>query len=209
MKMTIKKFQDLYKISIMDIDELEKSTLLIQSFTNLSIEKINKMSIKKFNYLCAIIKKQFDVLNTKMINEKPKNVVYVNGCFYRINYDLRKKPNNSGTYVELATFSEDIIGNLHKIMASMVTPLKLTIKGFKEKDHELVAEDMLELDFNVAYHCCVFFWAVFTKSIVDSKDYLMQQTTQKELLEIELMNFKEHLDGFTTVKWLQNLKQSA
>ena len=206
MRMTIKKFQELYKISLMDIDELEKSSLLVQSFTGLSIEKINKMSINRFNKLCEIVNKQFEVLNKNMQNDKPKNMVYVNGCFYKINYDLRKKPNNSGTYVELATFSEDIVGNLHKIMASMVTPLKLTWKGLKEKDHERVAEDMLELDFNVAYHCCVFFWAVFTRSIVDSKDYLMTQTTQKELLETELMNFKNHLDGFTTVKWLQNLK---
>jgi len=206
MRMSIKKFQELYKISLMDIDELEKSSLLVQSFTGLSIERINKMSIKRFNKLCEIVNKQFEVLNKNMQNDKPKNLVYVNGCFYKLNYDLRKKPNNSGTYVELATFSEDIVGNLHKIMASMVTPLKLTWKGLKEKDHERVAEDMLELDFNVAYHCCVFFWAVFTRSIVDSKDYLMQQTNQKELLEIELMNFKSHLDGFTTVKWLQNLK---
>jgi len=206
MRMTIKKFQELYKISLMDIDELEKSSLLVQSFTGLSIDKINKMNIKRFNKLCEIVNKQFEVLNKNMQNDKPKNMVYVNGCFYKINYDLRKKPNNSGTYVELATFSEDIVGNLHKIMASMVTPLKLTWKGLKEKDHERVAEDMLELDFNVAYHCCVFFWAVFTRSIVDSKDYLMTQTTQKELLETELMNFKNHLDGFTTVKWLQNLK---
>jgi hypothetical protein len=206
MKLSIKKFQELYKISLMDIDELEKSSLLVQSFTGLSIERINKMNIKRFNKLCEIVNKQFEVLNKNMQNDKPRNMVYVNGCFYKLNYDLRKKPNNSGTYVELATFSEDIVGNLHKIMASMVTPLKLTWKGLKEKDHERVAEDMLELDFNVAYHCCVFFWAVFTRSIVDSKDYLMTQTTQKELLEIELMNFKNHLDGFTTVKWLQNLK---
>lgn len=206
MKLSIKKFQELYKISLMDIDELEKSSLLVQCFTNLSEEKINKMSIKKFNYLCTLIKKQFEVLNNKMYNDKPKNMVFVNGCFYKMNYDMTKKPNNSGTYVELATFSEDIIGNLHKIMASMATPLKLTWKGLKEKDHERVAEDMLNLDFNVAYHACVFFWAVFTKSIVASQDYLMQQTNQKELLEIELMNFKGHLDGFTTAKWLQNLK---
>ena len=206
MRMSIKKFQELYKISLMDIDELEKSSLLVQSFTGLSIERINKMSIKRFNKLCEIVNKQFEVLNKNMQNDKPKNMVYVNGCFYKLNYDLRKKPNNSGTYVELATFSDDIVGNLHKIMASMVTPLKLTWKGLKEKDHERVAEDMLELDFNVAYHCCVFFWAVFTRSIVDSKDYLMTQTTQKELLATELMNFKNHLDGFTTVKWLQNLK---
>lgn len=206
MRMTIKKFQDLYKISLMDIDELEKSSLLVQCFTNLSEEKINKMKIKKFNRLCSIINRQFEMLNKNLYNDKPRNIVYANGCYYKMNYDMTKKPNNSGTYVELATFSEDIIGNLHKIMASMATPLKLTWKGLKEKDHERVAEDMLNLDFNVAYHACVFFWAVFTKSIVASKDYLMQQTNQKELLEIELMNFKNHLDGFTTAKWLQNLK---
>jgi hypothetical protein len=207
MKMTIKKFQELYEITLKELDELEKSTLLVQCFTGLSIEKVNKMSIKRFNKLCGIVNKQFEVINKNMENDKPRNIVYANGCFYKLNYDLTKKPNNSGTYVELATFSEDIVGNLHKIMASMVTPLKLTWKGLKEKDHERVAEDMLELDFNVAYHACVFFWAVFTKSIIASKDYLLNQSmNQKELLETELMNFKNHLDGFTTVKWLQNLK---
>ena len=96
-------------------------------------------------------------------------------------------------------------------MATMATPLKLSWKGMVkvEREHEDIANDMLHLDFNVAYHAAVFFWAVFSKSITSMKDYLENQTGKKKELTDILKRFQKHSDGFTNAKWYQNLKISV
>lgn len=170
MKVTISKFQELYKISLMEIDEAEKSALLVQEFTGLSEDQVNKMPLKKFNLLCKSINEKFGKYGKELDDKKPQKYVVIKGRLYLLDYDLAKPPMNAGKYVELATYSEDVIGNLNKIMATMCTPLKFTFKGLKrkEKNHKQVANDMLDIDFELAYHSAVFFCAVFRdrKSVV-------------------------------------------
>jgi len=209
MKVTISKFQELYKISLMEIDEAEKSALLVQEFTGLSEEQVNKMPLKKFNLLCAKINKKFEAYGVELDNKKPSKYVAIKGRLYLLEYDLAKPPMNAGRYVELATYSEDIIGNLHKIMATMCTPLKLTIKGLKrkEKNHKQVADDMLDIDFEVAYHSAVFFYAVFSKSIQASATYFKTIATDSAKVDEVMKNLAEFTDGFITAKWYRNLKE--
>jgi hypothetical protein len=118
---------------------------------------------------------------------------------------------NAGRYVEIATYSEDIIGNLHKIMATMSTPMKLTWKGLVKIDddkviHSDVANDMLKMDFGDAYHSGVFFYAVFTKSIQNLSTYFKSITTEQMQVEQVLKNLQEVSDGYTMARWYQNLK---
>jgi hypothetical protein len=190
------------------MNEIERASLLVQCLTGKSEHEINKMNIKKFNKLCSKINAEFEILSKKMDEEKPKQIVKANGKYYWLNYEMAKKPNNAGKYVEVATFSEDLIGNLHKIMATMATPMKLSWKGLviTECDHADIANDMLQLDFKVAYHASVFFWAVFSKSIVNLKDYLESQTEKKKELTDTLNRFQSLSDGFITAKWYQSLK---
>jgi len=208
MKVTISKFQELYKISLMDINEVEKSALLVQEFTGLTETQVNKMPLKKFNSLCAQINKKFEQYGVELDEKKPQKYVAVKGRLYLLEYDLAKPPMNSGRYVELATYSDDIIGNLHKIMATMCTPLKFTLKGLKrkEKNHRQVAEDMLDIDFSVAYHSAVFFYAVFSKSITASATYFKTIASETTKVEQVLTNLAEFTDGFITAKWYRNLK---
>lgn len=213
MKVSIQKFQELHRISMLNIDELEKSTLLVQAITDKTMNEINDMKMSVFNKKCRDIKKAFDIFAIKMDEKKPKSIVKANGRWYHINYDLTKHPNNSAKYVELATFSQDIISNLHKIMATMCTPMKWTLKGLKiddkKREHRDIAEDMLELDFNVAYHCGVFFYALLMKSMEDFPNY--SQLSQSQRIEVMkvLTNLQNTLAGFITAKWYQNLKISA
>ena len=211
MKVTISKFQELYKISIMDINEAEKSSLLVQEFTGMSQERINNMPLKRFNKICAIINQKFERYGKELDNKKPQKFVVVKGRIYLLEYDLAKPPMNAGKYVELATYSEDVIGNLHKIMATMCTPLKLTYKGLKRKDknHSQVAEDMLDIDFEVAYQSAVFFYAVFSKSIQSLTTYFQTIAPQEKKVAQVLMNLAEYTDGFITAKWYKNLKVLA
>jgi len=208
MKVTISKFQELYKISLMDINEVEKSALLVQEFTGLTETQVNKMPLKKFNSLCAQINKKFEQYGVELDEKKPQKYIAVKGRLYLLEYDLAKPPMNAGRYVELATYSDDVIGNLHKIMATMCTPLKFTLKGLKrkEKNHRQVAEDMLDIDFSVAYHSAIFFYAVFSKSITASATYFKTIATDTAKVDEVLMNLAEFTGGFITAKWYKNLK---
>jgi hypothetical protein len=210
--MTVEKFQELYVISQMETDEVSKSMLLAQSFTGLDEETINKMSPKRFNRLCSNILKDFDVLKTDWDNTNPKAIIYANGRYYQMNYDISKKPNNAGKYVELATFSEDMINNLHKILATMATPLKVTWKGLKptERDHPDIADDMLKAEFKVAYQAAVFFYIVFKESMKSLSTYLIEELPMEKRAEfLKAMELLTSIsDGFTLPKWYLNWKAS-
>ena len=214
MRITIKKFQELYKASSLEMEELDKAILLVMILTGKSEFEVQQLPVRKFNSLCKAIEKAFDKFNEKVQNDKPRNIIRVNGNWYYLNHSIMNTEMNAGRYVEIAQFSEDIIGNLHKILASMANPMKLTLKGLKiqkynSHNHEKIAEDFLQADFSVAYHTAVFFWAVFIKSINLSHSYLLNQMEKKSEGEQLLKTFQDYSDGFITAKWLANLKISV
>ena len=208
--MTIEQFQNLYVISMMEMDDIDRSIMLVKALTGKSEQEIERMPIKKFNKICKDIDKSFKLMTEKLELDKPVNIVKANGRRYFLNYDLSKKPMNAGKYVELATFSEDVVGNLHKIMATMATPLKWSWKGLvkTEREHSEIAEDMLKMEFSTAYHSMVFFWAVFKESIKSLTISMIQEEKKEELKEW-LQVFTETSDGLITAKWFQNLKISV
>lgn len=210
--MTIKKFQDLFTVAQKEIDEIDKSIQLAQIYTGKSEFEINKMSIKKFNRLCAKIKNAFDQVGKKMIEEKPKNLIKANGKWYWLNLEINEM--TAGRYVETATFGNDVIGNLHKLMATMCTPMKWTLKGlvpseYKAENHSKYAEDMLQADFIHCYQACVFFYALFNESMKALQYSLEADQTEKLMLNQLQMNFNDLMAGCITPSWLANLKISV
>lgn len=201
--MTIEKFQQLVSVHAMDIDEVDKSILLVRTYTGKSQEQIDRMKANYFNKLCKKILQEFENQSKLMNDEKPKNIIRANGRWYQLVYDVT----TAGKYVEATTFSGDIIGNLHKIIATMAIPLKLTIRGLKptEREHEAIANDMLQADFKHAYHAAVFFYAVYSLSmhslVLCSAD---NQITMAKKLEL-VRSLTEPLGGFTMPKWFQTL----
>jgi hypothetical protein len=214
MKLTIRKFQELYSISQIETDELSKSCLLVQCLTGKSEEEVNAMSLSKYNKLCTKINNSFESLHSQNNKRKPRQFIWIKRRPFMLNYDLAKPPMNSGRYVEIATYSEDIIGNLHRIMATMCTPLKLTWKGFKQvklesSAHEKLSQEMLNMDFYDAYHSAVFFWAVFSKSIQNFNIYFKSITDGQVVMEEVLKNLESHMDGCSMPNWYLTLKESA
>jgi len=209
MKVSIKKFQELYSIAQSDLDELTKSSLLIQNLTSKTEQELDKMSIVKYGKLCAKVNKLFEKFTQELDNKKPKQYIKVKGQWYFLNYDIKNQ--NAGKYVELATFGGDIVNNLHKIMATMATPMVWSWKGLKlyegEVNHNKVSNDMLETDFEVAYHAALFFCAVLKMSIQNLNIYFQKQKFRKA--QRLAKNLGEVLDGYTMPKWYRNLKVSA
>lgn len=209
MKLKVKKFQEIYEISKLEIDDIDKSILLVACITNQSKEQVENMKLSKFNTLSNLINNSINI--STLINDdlKPKKYIFHKRKIYRLNYDLAKTPMNTGRYVEIATYSDDLIANIHKIMATMVTPMKLTWKGLipinKDKNHKKISEDMLDLRFDIAYQSSVFFCVVFMISIQNSSIYF-KSISDKEQVQNLMKNLIGHLGGYSTQRWFQNLK---
>jgi hypothetical protein len=208
MRVTVGQFQQLYAISLMNADEIDKSILFVQTLTGLNEDEVLALPATKFNKICRKVKNVFD-----FDAGKPRKVIRAGGRRYIINYELSKV---TGRYVEVTSFSQDVIPNLHRIMASITQRCKWSWRTFKlvpipydAKKHEQYADDMLEADFEAAYHSAVFFWAAYAKSMKILKPYLMKELQKKgmteRLSEAMLSGLQSGLDGFTQPKWLRNL----
>jgi len=205
--MTIKQFQELYYVATSKDMDFDKSIKMVGIVTGKTPEQVERMSMIKFNFLCGMVHRQFKIFEKDLMKGKPKKIFRVGKRFYKINYDVTKC--KSSTYVEVSTFSTDIIQNLHKIMASIVTPVKF--KWGKWVEHEELASDLEQMDFEVAYHAAVFFYTLFNVSMRVIQPYLVNEMTKKgiakEKAEEILMISQNILDGFIMPKWSLTSKE--
>ena len=205
--MTIKQFQELYYVATSDDMDFDKSIKMVGIVTGKTPEQVERMSMIKFNFLCGMVHRQFKIFEKDLMKGKPKKIFRVGKRFYRINYDVTKC--KSSTYVEVSTFSTDIIQNLHKIMASIVTPVKF--KWGRWVEHEELASDLEQMDFEVAYHAAVFFYTLFNVSMRVIQPYLVSEMTKKgiakEKAEEILMTSQNILDGFIMPRWSLTSKE--
>lgn len=205
--MTIKQFQELYYVATSKDMDFDKSIKMVGIVTGKTPEQVEKMSMRKFNILCGAIHNHFKIFEKDLLKGKPKKIVRVGKRFYRINYDVTKC--KASTYVEVSTFSTDIIQNLHKIMASIVTPVKF--KWGKWVEHEELAADLEKMNFEVAYHAAVFFYTLFNVSMQVIQPYLINEMKSKGIAEEQakemLTTSQSILDGFIMPKWSQTSKE--
>jgi len=205
--MTIKQFQELYYVATSKDMDFDKSIKMVGIVTGKTPEQVEKMSMRKFNILCGAIHNHFKIFEKDLLKGKPKKIVRVGKRFYRINYDVTKC--KASTYVEVSTFSTDIIQNLHKIMASIVTPVKF--KWGKWVEHEELSSDLEKMNFEVAYHAAVFFYTLFNVSMQVIQPYLINEMKSKGIAEEQakemLTTSQSILDGFIMPKWSQTSKE--
>lgn len=207
--MTIKQFQELYYVATSSDIDLDKSIKMVGIVTNKTPEQVESMSMVRFNLLCARVHNEFKVFEKDLLKSKPKKIVRVGKRFYRINYDIAKA--KASTYVEVATFSTDIIQNLHKVMASIVTPIKFSCGKWVETDHEDLSKEMESMEFEAAYHAAVFFYTLFNVSMKVIQPYLISEMIAKGVSKekaTEVLTISQSiLDGFTMPRWSQISKQ--
>ena len=207
--MTIKQFQELYFIAQNKEYDFDKSIKMVGVITGQTPEQIETMPMCKFNKVCQRIQKQFYVFDKNLLKGKPKKLVMVNGRFYRINYKVDKKPITAGKYVEVLTFGTSIVENLHKVMASIVTPVTFMGKPY-HREHDEIASDMESVNFEAAYHAAVFFYTQYKVSMQLIQPYLVKELTpmgvEKEAVIQTLSNLQNILDGFTMPKWSLNTR---
>lgn len=209
MKLSIRKFQELYFIAKSEDEDIDKSIKMVGVVTGLLPEKVEQMKMAKFNKLCVDIQAKFELLTAKMMKGKPAKYVSVNRRTYKLSYDVSKEPMNAGKYVEAITFGKDVVDNLHKILATMATPVKFNWRKMKyvpyKRDHIDIATDMEDVDFEVAYHAAVFFYLLYRVSMQVSLPYLVREAKKKGVSEDttrQLLNDSMNiLDGLPMPKW--------
>ncbi len=205
--MTIKQFQELYYVATSEDMDFDKSIKMVGIVTKKTPEQVEAMSMIRFNLLCSRVHNEFKIFEKDLMKGKPRKIVRVGKRFYKINYDVAKC--KASTYVEVATFSTDIIQNLHKIMASIVTPVRF--KWGKWVEHEELATDLEKMDFEVAYHAAVFFYTLFNVSMQVIQPYLIAEMTKKGIAKekaMEVLTISQNiLDGFTMPRWSQTSKE--
>jgi hypothetical protein len=185
MKVTIQKFQELNAIMKTEFGDYEKGIAYVATLHDCEVDEVEEMARKKpkkFGRTCAEISKTF----VKIYGARDgKAVKYfrANGQKYRVHYEPKNEPHNAGRYVEVATFSRDPINNLHKILASMVTPVRwswfrwVPVKDPKRFTHARISLDFLEVEISKGYDAFVFFCQISNGSTRNFPGYFPTTTT--------------------------------
>lgn len=207
--MTIKQFQELWYITQSTDLDIDKSVKMVGVVTGMTPEQVDNMPMAKFNKLCTKIQKHFEIFNRNLLKGTPKKFIRAGGRVYQLHYKIDRQPINAGRYIEVISFGKDVINNLHKIMASIATPVNWRGKPYK-RDHADIAADMESANFEAAYQAAVFFYTLYSVSMTLIQPYLIKELTKKGMIQQEakvtLSSSLTFLDGFTMPRWSQNLR---
>ena len=180
-ELTVWQYQQIYPIVTKpekDWTTLDVESKLVGIIFNLTDTQVDSLSVKQFNNLKATL----DFLDDK-IEGKPVKYTEVNGKRYRFIYDVQQI--KAARYIETKVFSTDLVGNLHKLSASMVMPQRKTWWGkwvddkYDAAKHSQYAEDLQGAKFMHVYQSVVFFYQVYRNWIEVSQAYLVQEMTSK------------------------------
>ena len=194
-KITLFQYQQLVP-ALQEQDATEQNCKIIAILNNWTEHQVDSLTVEAYNKE----KEKLKFLN-EQIGGKPVKYIEVNGRRYRCIYDIRKLP--AARYIESKVFSQDFVGNLHKLAASMVIPQRRYTFGWKDAKydasrHEEYAQDMLSARFIDVYNSIVFFYQVYRNWMQVSKDYLIQQLAEKMTMEEakrEVQNLLNIMDG--------------
>jgi hypothetical protein len=179
--LTVWQYQQIYPIVTKpekDWTTLDVESKLVGILHNLTDTQVDSLSVGEFNKL----KVTLNFLDDK-IEGKPVKYTEVNGKRYKFIYDVQQI--KAARYIETKVFSTDLVGNLHKLAASMVMPQRKTWYGrwvddkYDASKHSEYADDLQGANFMHVYHSIVFFYQVYRNWIEVSQGYLVQEMTNK------------------------------
>lgn len=193
-----------------DLTELDLAVKSVAIVKNMTEHQIDSLPISELNPLLKSI-----AFIHEEIKPEPVKYIQVGKKRYKCIYDVRKIP--AARYIESKYFSKDVNGNIHRIAACMVMPMKRTLFGWKvdkydASRHEEYSQDMLEASITSVLGSVVFFCLVYRNWIKASKDYLVQEMMSKSLTkyqaEVLYQTLCETLDGFIRPHWWLSSKES-
>lgn len=205
-KLTVGQYQELYKIHTSSDDDIDKAVASIACITGKPRWEVEAMDLDKFREKSSEIAVLFSPL---LEQAKPVSKLKINGKKYRICLNPRKL--TAGQYIDLQHFLKDgqIIRDLHKLMACLVTPYSFWKKGkYDGENHNVVAEGLIECNFSQVHATCVFFLNLWNYSIKAITPYLSKEILKKVKSPVmREMDLQKFMDGFTMQSPYQNSRE--
>ncbi|MGN6416111.1 MAG: hypothetical protein ACTHMC_01375 [Pseudobacter sp.] len=202
---TVQQFQDIHRLSLTpDIDDFERVERAICILFDMTEQQLGDLPVKEFTALA----RQCTFALTDQVPGKPVKSFRIGRKKYAITYDPTKLRHRQ--YVEILTFGDKPIENMHYIMASLVQPVRWGMRRKNEaKDHEAISADMLNAKLVDVYHSCVFFcklWLSLMERIRASLVFQMMQTGMTQSTAQELLSSSINaMAGFIQPGKWQNL----
>ena len=193
-----------------DLTEIDLAVSTASICTGLTENEIDSLPIEELNPILKSIK-----FIHEEIKPEVNQYIKIKGKKYKCIYDVRKIP--AARYIETKHFSQDVNGNLHRLAACMVMPMKRTLFGWKvdkydASKHEDYSQDMLEAPITSVLGSVVFFYLVYKNWIKSSKDYLVKEMMMKNLTryqaEVVYQALCDTMDGYIKPSWSLTSKES-
>jgi hypothetical protein len=197
--LTVRQFQEIYKIRTSDMtdeDKLIQSLCVLTGLTEREVEEMSVLDINKAGATLAI------VFSGKIPEIKPPRYIKA-GRWYGINYN----PKNTAYYQYSdvqAWIAQNPLLNMHKILASISYPVRFRlgpfcIKGKNDpRDHAELSEAFLDCPFKYVNAICVFFSTLWHNSIKALANSLENMTPrQRQAMKILLQQIG---DGYITAR---------
>lgn len=199
------QYQQIVKLIDGRVNE-ETTPKLVAICFNLTDNQVGDMSLEEYNQKV----KELAFISEEITGDA-KPFIKANGKMYQVVYDVRKIP--AARYIETKTFQKDFIGNLHKVFASMVIPMKKSLFGYKSTkydsmNHEDYANDILYASIQDVYPSVVFFYHVYRNWMEVSKGYLIQEMEKKQVPQAKkvVAGLMKSMDGNIAPKLLPTTK---
>lgn len=164
--LTVRQFQEIVAIQTSEMTEEDKLIQSICTLTGMTEREVEELPIPTFNQIGYNLAKIF---TTELPDQNPKRYLRIGGKLYGVTYNPRKLAFYQYTDIQ-AWINGGTIANMHKVVASLVFPVKrygfLYFKGKNQVEmHEELAEQILDCKYMDVHAICVFFSLLWTNSI--------------------------------------------
>jgi hypothetical protein len=203
---TVEQFQRMYPfLSDKSLTDFEKEVKAVAFLSGTPEDKLDEITAEEF-YKIA---KDFKFLHEENIPGVAKTKFVINKQSYRVETNLKKLP--IARWVEVKHFTqENLIPNLHRVMASVAQP---EFEQYDASKHEDYSEVMKRISFVDAYQTAVFFYLFWKKTINGLSGFLEAEIKKSgKMNQSEAQAFVKDLcsnmDGFITLNESQTSKES-
>ena len=172
---TIEQYQKFMKVLDSNKKEKQKNLEIVSIFCDIEVELLKKFKLKDLNRISDII--------IKMTKDDPSDIAMQKNIeFDGDDYGVIPNMSNmtTGEFIDLETYCENSVDNLHKIMSIIYRKQKDAVDRndrYEIEDYKPTEEKkdlMLKLPMNYALGVLNFFFHLGDKLIKDSGSYLVR-----------------------------------
>ena len=186
---SVRQYQQLVELGKMELSDKEATTEAIAILSGMTINQVRQLSERdliKWERRIGFIHQE--------LKPSSKRYIKVNGRTYATNVNVRHMP--SARYIESKYFGQDIIGNMHKLGAVMVYPVRWSWFKYVPIDYDTLnfpqyTDDMSDASVVDVLGVMVFFLSKI-KAIDDEFVGLFGQASEQQVDDVDTIGNDVH-----------------